>query len=314
MKKLETFFGKNSEQIVPRFFNFSKFFPILNLQIFCENIFVEKFELRAPAKINLNLKVGEKRGDFHFLKTKMEKVFLADGIIVSILPAAGARKIALKIGGSQKKGVPANSQNLLFRAVENFCREFKIRNSFEIILKKEIPHRAGLGGGSSDAGTILKFLREKFDAPRDRVREVARELGSDVPFFLENFSAAESLQPTGKISPVEKSGKLIAIALLPRIRISTKWAFEKWEKLPAAEKKQKTAANDFEKIAFRFFPDLQNLKNDFLKFGADFAGLSGTGAAIFAQFPDREKLGFAREKIEKNCDFFVADQLLSPRN
>jgi 4-diphosphocytidyl-2-C-methyl-D-erythritol kinase len=136
-------------------------------------------EVVAHAKINWDLRVlGKRRDGFHQLDTVMVPITLAD-----LLTVAAADSWSLT---SSDPSLPINGQNLVSKAAWTFASLAGVKAQARVVLGKAIPCAAGLGGGSSDAAAALIGLNRlwKLDWPRSRLAEVARQVGSDVPFFL----------------------------------------------------------------------------------------------------------------------------------
>jgi 4-diphosphocytidyl-2-C-methyl-D-erythritol kinase len=135
----------------------------------------------APAKINLHLEVLGLRADgFHALETVFQTLALADELDVSIVPGSGIRLAC------STPSLPSDARNLAWRAAAAVQVRRPNCGRIELVLTKRIPHGAGLGGGSSDAASVLLALnRQLLDPLTDpELAEIALELGSDVPFFL----------------------------------------------------------------------------------------------------------------------------------
>jgi 4-diphosphocytidyl-2-C-methyl-D-erythritol kinase len=168
-------------------------------------------------------------------------------------------------------------------------------SGIEIILTKNIPVGAGLGGGSADAAFTLKMLNELFELniPFEKLKLYASKLGSDVAFFIENKPAYASGK--GEILetiPLDLSDKIITV-VKPRFSVSTADAY-KWItpqpasfslknilSIPVGEWKY-YLKNDFEKNLFVKYPSLQEIKNSLYHAGALYASLSGSGSALYA--------------------------------
>ncbi|MBZ0136414.1 MAG: 4-(cytidine 5'-diphospho)-2-C-methyl-D-erythritol kinase [Planctomycetes bacterium] len=139
--------------------------------------------IKAPAKINWFLEVKGKRPDgFHEVETVMQSIGLFDEITVE-----NADELALTC--NIDLGDPR--QNLVFRAAEILRREYAAGHGARISLNKQIPHGAGLGGGSSDAANALVALNRLWGLGLDNdvLREIASRVGSDCPFFIEGGTA-----------------------------------------------------------------------------------------------------------------------------
>ena len=137
-------------------------------------------KFRSPAKVNLYLEVLSKRPDgYHEIQTLMQRVDLSDELEIDL----GGRGIRLVSEGAE---VPEGMDNLACRAARIFCEEFGIRGDLRIRLKKKIPVAAGLGGGSSNAATVLMGLNELLQAggEGERLMALGAKIGADVPFFI----------------------------------------------------------------------------------------------------------------------------------
>lgn len=156
----------------------------------------------AHAKVNLGLAVIALRGDgYHELETVMARVGLADELRIGIGEVAGAGRDAVHLTVDVAPGLPGSDaigpaqDNLATRAAEAYLRQRRASDPdaphvvVDLHLAKHIPVAAGLGGGSADAGAVLRALAERLPAGVD-VQAVARALGSDVPFLTTTAPAA----------------------------------------------------------------------------------------------------------------------------
>jgi 4-diphosphocytidyl-2-C-methyl-D-erythritol kinase len=168
--------------------------------------------VRAPAKVNLGLRVVGRRADgYHLLESLFLPLELADRLRVRVAPA-GATAIALRLAGDAAC-VPADAENLAVRAAARFLAETGCRARVEILLEKHTPAGAGLGGGSSDAAAVLRALGA-WCADRGgpvlgagALAALALELGADVPFFLDPRPAwvtgiGERIEPVRGVPPL----------------------------------------------------------------------------------------------------------------
>ena len=146
-----------------------------------------KFSVHAPAKVNLTLRVtGRRPNGYHDLDMIMVKLGLVDEIEIEARRsqlAAHGRDIEIV---SENPMVPRDSSNSMWKAVELLQKESGENFSVKITIQKNIPVAAGLGGGTSDAASVLKSLNEKLGLgiSLERLRELAVKIGADVPFFL----------------------------------------------------------------------------------------------------------------------------------
>jgi len=242
----------------------------------------------APAKINLSLRVVGRRSDgFHEIETYIAPISLCDKI--KIEQRSGKQKIAFQC---DDPSVPKGERNLVVSAANIFFKQTKITGSVSIELKKNIPHGAGLGGGSSDAASTLLALNKLFETnlPRGALAKMAETIGSDVPFFI--FESAAACRGRGELaSPARLRNPLPLLLLKPQFGVPTQWAYSRWRdsrEIPAVsygnqQFNQQTFVNDLERPVFEKFVFLAQLKMWLLKqpeVGA--ALMSGSGSTVFA--------------------------------
>ena len=145
---------------------------------------MKSITLSAPAKVNLFLKVLNKRSDgYHNIYTLFERISLADKITITAIPCG--------IEVSSDKFITADPKdNLVYRAAELILKKGKVgvKKGVKIRVAKRIPIAAGLGGGSSDAGAVLMGINRLFDLKLKQAElvKLGNKLGADVPFFLLN--------------------------------------------------------------------------------------------------------------------------------
>jgi 4-diphosphocytidyl-2-C-methyl-D-erythritol kinase len=245
-------------------------------------------QVLAPAKINLSLKILGRRNDgFHELDTVIAPISLYDEIRID--KGRSGKGIEFRC---DDPSVPQGDDNLAVRAAKAFFETTKIEPMVSIELKKKIPHGAGLGGGSSDAASVLLALDDLFETKLSRkpLAEMAEPLGSDIPFFL--FQSAARCKGRGEmVVPVKLKNQFLIVLLKPGFAISTAWAYSRWQhsrEMPgiryAAQKfADQTFVNDLERPVFEKFVFLAQLKMWLLnqsKVGA--AIMSGSGSTMFA--------------------------------
>src|SRR5271166_6237448 len=140
--------------------------------------------LRAFAKLNLGLRVLYRRPDgYHEIRTVFQTISLADRLDISFTRTKTTRVII--------EGTPEIPDNLVGRAAQLVLEDLSIHGDVSLNLRKKIPMGAGLGGGSSDAAAVLLALPVLAGKTLsdDRLHSIARQLGSDVPFFLHGGTA-----------------------------------------------------------------------------------------------------------------------------
>src|ERR1700745_1018570 len=137
-------------------------------------------QILAPAKINLSLKIlGRREDGFHEIETFIAPISLCDELEVDKHP----RWIDFKCDDAS---IPDGDENLVVRAAKTFFQTTQAKGGVSIVLHKKIPHGAGLGGGSSDAGATLLALHKPFEtkSSRNTLAKLGSTIGSDVPFFM----------------------------------------------------------------------------------------------------------------------------------
>jgi len=144
-------------------------------------------EVQVPAKVNLQLSVGPKKADgYHEVVTVFQAISLYDTIKIS-----PSDQFQISIKGDYTNGVPLDQSNLVYKAVELMAEKFDTDKTLEIEISKSIPVAGGMAGGSADAAGALLGIDQLFGLglSRDELGEVARNLGSDVPFMLHGGTA-----------------------------------------------------------------------------------------------------------------------------
>jgi len=184
--------------------------------------------LYSFAKINLYLQVLNKREDnFHNLNTLFCRIGLADTIVLK------ERKDSLIKIKCNSRQVPKDKSNLCFRAAALLKQALKLSFGVEIEIKKRIPVGAGLGGGSSNAASVLLGLNKFWDLnlPETKLVKLAAELGSDVPFFVAGEKFALGSRRGEVIKPLAslKKVKLWFILVYPNVKVSTPLIYRKFD-------------------------------------------------------------------------------------
>jgi 4-diphosphocytidyl-2-C-methyl-D-erythritol kinase len=245
-------------------------------------------QLLAPAKINLSLKILRRRADgFHEIETLMTPITLADELAIE----PNESKVGIRFS-CDDPGLPAGEENLVVRATRRFFEEIRTEPRVRIVLRKKIPHGAGLGGGSSDAASTLMGLNELFGAPlaMSRLMSLAAEIGSDIAFFL--AGGAARCRGRGEIiESIARLPKLSFLLVKPQFGVSTSWAYRQWQGssvLPDVDYSPQQIGeliveNDLERPVFEKYLFLANAKN-WLRRQPEVAAavMSGSGSTLFA--------------------------------
>lgn len=248
----------------------------------------------SNAKINIGLNIKFKRSDgFHEIETIMYPVSWCDVLEMMKGNEVAHADTLLTTGLS----LPVEKeQNIIEKAQQLFMRIYGTERRYAH-LHKQIPHGAGLGGGSSNAASALKLLAALSgkNIPLHRLREMAAALGSDCAFFIDNIPALAAGRGE-LLSPVEQKLKGYHIIILkPDIAVSTPWAYSKvipknsmapltkFYSYPVQQWKN-VIFNDFEEAVFSEFPVIREMKEYLYKSGAVYASMSGSGSAVYGIF------------------------------
>ena len=249
-------------------------------------------------KINLGLHVVGKRPDgYHDLETIFLPVLdLCDEL--EITPAEGSATVVRQEGIVLDN---APDDNLCMKAYRLLQEEFGIP-PVEILLRKNIPFGAGLGGGSSDAAFTLKMLNDMFSLGLsvDDLEQRAARLGADCAFFIQNRPAyatgiGDQLEPLD----IDLSSYRIVIEIPPNEHVSTREAYaglhlqggnrpdlRQTVRQPITQWRD-IIVNDFEASVFPAHPAIAALKEEMYRRGALYACMTGSGAAVFGLFPNQ---------------------------
>ncbi len=274
----------------------------------------------APAKLNLGLRIVGRRADGHHeLESAFVPLDLADELDVRAEPGAKA-EVALELaeGGD---GVPADDRNLAARAARAFLEASRLRARVRIALRKRVPAAAGLGGGSSDAGAVLRALASRFPGAVGpaALAELALTLGADVPFFLDPRPAliqgigerraplpghlpALAVLLANPGEPLATAGVFAAYAARPHPPAAAGGLAERWRAVLAgpglAERLGPLLQNDLEPVAECLCPALGPIRAALRAAGALAVGLSGSGATLYGLFAEVEAASAARARMQ----------------
>ncbi|MEW6261944.1 MAG: 4-(cytidine 5'-diphospho)-2-C-methyl-D-erythritol kinase [Thermodesulfobacteriota bacterium] len=259
----------------------------------------------APAKINLRLSVVGRRADgYHLLETLMVKLDWEDSLAIR----PGRRGIELEVRGAN---LPPGEGNLVYRAAGLFFQAAGLKPGVEIVLTKNIPVAAGLGGGSSDAAATLLGLNRFWGRPLtlERLRELALSLGADVPFFLYPRATAWASGIGDKVRPGPPLEEWRFLLVNPGWELSTTWVYQNL-KLTTGKRNSivnglnersftidRDLRNDLEAVVLPRFPELGRIKARLIQAGAAGALMSGSGPTVFGLFYGSDYLSRAADDL-----------------
>ena len=276
--------------------------------------------LLSPAKINLFLQItGKRQNRYHDLFTLICCISLYDTVSLSF----GAKYTTVSCSDPE---VPEDESNLAVRAANLFFRTVHKNEGVKIELEKQIPVAAGLGGGSSNAATVLLGLNRFYGQPlpQNKLMSLGLSIGADVPFFI--FRKPATATGIGeKLEPYEGLKLFQILLVCPKFAVSTKEIYKSLNlELTKCNKKlnfitskkkifniKKHLCNDLEEITASICPDVNKAKEALLSHGAMGALMSGSGPAVFGIFPDFDKAQIAYNAIlnKHNWKLFQAEMI-----
>lgn len=270
-------------------------------------------KLQAPAKVNYRLDVLRRRPDnYHDLRMVMQRIALADEIELSLSETPGIRVRC------DREEVPDGPDNIVWRAADAILKHAGLETGIDIFLAKNIPMAAGLGGGSSDAASVLMGMNELLGLGMtdEQLREIGVKLGADVPFFIFKKTAlAEGIGD--RLSAVEGLPPAWLVLVNPNIHVSTAWVYQNLQltkhddadKLPEfcnrIEDICSLLANDLEQVTIGRYPVIQEIKDALLVNGAQGVLMSGSGPTVFGVFATEQKARDCNRVMAQNTSWYT---------
>jgi len=296
--------------------------------------YMTSITLTAHAKVNLFLKVLDKRKDgYHNILTLFERITLADEIKISKIPSG--------VIISSDKFITGNPEgNIVYKAAESILRYKKINKGVKIRVKKGIPIAAGLGGGSSDAASVLIGINKLYNLKlsEKELMKLAGKLGADVPFFILRKPFAIGRSIGDKLEKLNAKTRLWHIVVFPGPKTSTKEIYEAFDVSTkdlttdfADDKISRTfkRSMDFNAVESMLYNDLEEtivskkpITGTILERLAYSTGrkaiISGSGPSVFCLCPSRKEAIFAKTKLlgsvparnRKGWQVFIAKTLI----
>jgi len=274
--------------------------------------------LKSHAKVNIGLQIRNQRTDgYHNIHTIFQELDFHDTIILE------KRDSSCQFS-SNVDWLPKDDSNLCVKAWQKMVDTFGL-GGVSIELDKRIPAGGGLGGGSSNAATILKGLRKLYelDVSDDELETIGINLGADVPFFIKGKTqigdgVGEILKP---IEPIINGSYLL---VAPDFHIDTKWAYGEFKNIldrpneivnfPGFIRKEiipfELFENDFEAIVVPAYPEIGQIKNSLRAHGARFASLSGSGSTVFGVFDEDADAKSAESHFSSRYNTFITNPTL----
>lgn len=260
----------------------------------------------APAKTNLFLRVlAREVSGYHQIESLFQRLSLADDVTLELRPAESG--ITLSVSGIPEGALGPQADNLMVRAATRYLTAAAANAGswgLHMTLGKVIPHGAGLGGGSSDAATVLRGLGDLLGhpvSPSDTL-SIGASIGSDIPFFLSGGPLALVWGRGGRLLPLTPLPSCPVAIVQPERRISTPEAYARlatlrqqlgieeagprlmagWTSWDAVSK---DAENAFEAALAPVYPELPVIHAFLAGAGAEWSLMSGSGSAVVGFFP-----------------------------
>ena len=259
--------------------------------------------LKSFAKVNLYLRVtGIVSNGYHTLYSIFQELDFHD--ILTFTPSS---KFSISCNRSD---LPCDDSNLCVQAYR-IMKEFAPTNGeWSIHLEKNVPMGAGLGGGSSNAAAVLKFLNKAWDTnfSESKLIDIAKEICADAPFFIRGKT--QIAKGIGDLlEPIHLPEKFVLLLVCPDIHVSTTWAYRELD-LTIKEETCKFSVlfddkrifwelfeNQFETVVFPAYPEVGRVKNELIDSGAQYSGLSGSGSTVFGVFKNKEEAQKAQKRF-----------------
>jgi len=263
---------------------------------------VREISVRAPAKINLSLRVLGTRSDgYHELRTVFQSLALHDTL--KVRRSAGAFALA-----SNDPACPADASNLVWRAAEalwDAAGRSGAPGGVSVRIIKRIPMAAGLGGGSSDAAAAIRALAKwwRVRLPPAGLRAMAATIGADVPYFLEGGTAL-GIERGDVLVPMADAPSAWVVLVIPPFGVSTADAYGWFDSDrrghgdPEPGDLRGDEGNDLEGPVAARHPEIRRIVRALARAGAFHAAMSGSGSAVFGLFRSRPRAAAAAKALE----------------
>ena len=274
---------------------------------------VEK-NYKSPAKINLCLHVlGRYDNGYHALAMAMQRIDLFDDIAIRLTKSGEINVACVALA------LAPGEDNIAARAARLFLAEAQVDVGVDIQIDKRIPVAAGLGGGSSNAATVLLGLNDMLalHMENERLQRLGAQLGADVPFFV--FQRPAWATGTGtELTPLPPLPAVAYLLVNPGIAVSTAEVYQSLQLTKGGElanlprfsvmtREELCAAlhNDLEQVTLVRYPVLQQIKQRLLQLGARGALMSGSGATLFGVFDTLSQAQSAASVLAVETDWWT---------
>lgn len=274
----------------------------------------------AHAKLNLTLDVlGTRPDGYHNLKMVMQEIALGDIVTLTLDESDGWHVT------SQSGEIPCDERNLAVKAARLFLKAAHISvRGLTVDIQKRTPVMAGMGGGSADGAAVLRLLQKHFGNPltEDALYDAAEQTGSDVPFAL--FGGTALAEEKGqRLSRLPALPDCEIVLCKPPFPVSTPALFRAVDREPIRKRPNTDAmlsalaagslanvaaalGNVFSPIIFREHPEMEDIQNTLLRYGALGAAMTGSGPTMFGLFSEKASAEKAYNVLkERYTDTFL---------
>ncbi len=273
---------------------------------------MNEITLMTPAKINLSIDVtGRLENGYHTVEMIMQSIDLCDTVIVE------KRQRGISISCSERY-VPRDQRNIAWQAAEAFFSMSPEKGGAHITLQKRIPVAAGLAGGSTNAAGVLKALNMLYGKPFNiaGLIQISRKLGADVAFCLRG--GTQLARGIGDdLTPLPDLKGVYVVLVKPPFPVSTPWVYKNLKLDDLGERPDTEGImsaiearnigfiashmrNVLESVTVKAHPELSDLMNKLLEYGAIGSRMSGSGPTVFGLFDDLERASFAKKELLKD--------------
>ncbi|MDA9769068.1 4-(cytidine 5'-diphospho)-2-C-methyl-D-erythritol kinase [Candidatus Pelagibacter sp.] len=281
---------------------------------------MNNFKIKSYAKINLALNVTGKKSKLHNIESLISFIDLHDSIT---LRESNTKQHKVNFFGKFSKNISKiNTISKLLKILDN--KKLLNNKKFEIKVIKNIPQKAGMGGGSMNAASLLNFFIKKkiIKIKKDELKKISNEIGSDVILGVKPSSAI--LLSNGDIKKYKNKIKFHILVTKPNFGCSTKYIYSKvnsFSKPKFTPPKQKlfeskylkNLDNDLEKVALNKYPELKRIKSYLGGLpNALFARMSGSGSSIVAYFHSKKacKKAYSQYKRKFNSHWCIESKTI----
>lgn len=285
---------------------------------------MKTLKLKSPGKVNLRLDVFNKRPDgYHEVRMLNSAISLYDDIQIDVIDRG------VEILCANNPQVPLGEQNIVYAAAKEIMAYSNKNVGVRIHIDKKIPVASGMGGGSSNAASVIAGINQllKINLSKEKLINIGLRFGSDIPFFLYG-SAAIATGIGENLFKIKRLPHLPMVIVSPNLNVLTKNIYERYEpnghgdisqevELPREYSTKKAVIkmlhNDLESVTTKQHPVINDIKNLLLKTGALAAQMTGSGPTVFGIFADKEAAEKAQKRLvqkgEGQWQVFVAENI-----